>query len=93
MNGMKHEPKTLQDIKVALDTVKEAKKAKKDKGIKQCLEEAYEEVKKDLLAYYNTTEGRLEIDMSPNSHLSTIAAVDMLIGDKDTWVKKGLKNE
>ena len=97
-NRMKHKPKTYQDILGDFDGKVKAKRPDKHTKDKKDIHLDYsdmvsarDELETELLAYYNTTKGRMELDNSPHGRLTTRDAVALLMQNVDSTIIKRAK--
>jgi len=94
-----YKPKTWKEVKESFKGKVKTKKLKKSKDNKKDVYdykdvlEAKEELRSELIAYYSTPEGRAEIDDSPHGNLTTKEAVDLLLQDIDTVIKREIDYE
>ena len=84
-------PKSMQDIRNRYD---ELFKQKKGTGnTYDILVNISQQIEKELVDYYSTSEGRAEIDDSPHAGLETREAVALLMGDVDQWAVRTLREQ
>ena len=80
-------------LKVKAKKIKRKDKKKGDIYDFKDIQEARNKLREDLIAYYSTPEGRAEIDDSPHRDLLTSEAVDLLLQDIDTIIKREVNYE